>query len=568
MWSSLDGGEGMNATRLLVVLVMSLLVVRCWHLFIRDGSALSMALRNQVERPVRTVPKRGEIRDRDGRLLAGSRLMVDIRLPEGEILEGYQNKDGWSLDIDLSLISQLLVAFPEAQLREREGRFYPLDRLFSHVVGYTRPIDAGGFEDWDSEGYGLHDRVGAVGIEAAYETVLKGKEGETVRWVTPGGGERILDVVPPQDGAEVRLTLSAPLQWVAWEGLEDPSSGEVTKGVVILADPTTGEILAMVSRPAFSPLAFMGSRWEERAGGEGTGDELLHRATMGLYPPASTFKIVSATMAMERMGIDPYKTWDCKGWVQVGNHLFKGWRYDYGGHGHLDLLDSIAQSCDETFYYIAKIMAVDQRRPEYLSETARLYGFGAPVGIPLSEKKGTVPDGAWKRENRGEPWYGGDSVNMIIGQGFLEVTPIQLLAAYQPLAHSVRIIPRLVLSVGGQEMEAIVRPMPMEERTREILREGLLLVVQDDFGTAKRLRQIEGVEMSGKTGTAQVGGDRPNHGWFVGYGEIRVTEKSLRPIMILVFAEHGGSSSSSAVPIAGRVLAGVRDSWRDREGKR
>ncbi|MCH7493307.1 hypothetical protein IIA16_01145 [bacterium] len=533
--------------------VAILLVAATFRLQILQGARLGEEWRRQVHRQVTVPAPRGEIRDRDGVLLAGSRLFVDVWV-EGLELDAAR-KDGWWLDLDVGQVTEILAAHPEAKVRERSGRFYPFGRLLSHVIGYTAPIGPEQYEALRGAGYRLNDRLGATGLEAAYETTLRGRPGRSVRWTVPGRGAAESVVAPMVPGGDLELTISVALQIIAYESLVSPATGEPQDGVVIIADPTNGDILAMVSRPSYDPEPFLGpSRWSSPPASQADwGTEFISRATQGVYPPASIFKVVGAAVALQDLGIDPYKRWNCKGWVGIGNRVFKGWKE--GGLGWLDLIDSLAWSCDETFYYLA----LEMGGAELLAAQARRFGFGEPVGLPLPEAAGLVPDAAWQRSVKGEGWYTGHTANMIIGQGDMLATPIQLVAAYQAIANPDRIPPRLVRRAGGVVQPVRRLPTPISPRTREIIDEGLLQAVVE--GTARRCCP-SGTRMRGKTGTAQTGENSGLHGSFIGYGEIEVTDTETRPIMVFVLAEFGGSSSVSAVPIARRVLTAVRDHWR------
>lgn len=548
----MDGGKVTWARRI-ALLVAAALVAATFRLQVLDGSALGAAWERQVLQPRVLAPRRGDIRDRDGVLIAGSRLMVDVSGPGLEGLDAAE-EDGWYLDLDVAAAAEILRTDPSARLREREGRFYPFGRLLSHVVGFTAPIGPNRYEALRDAGYRRIDRLGATGLEAAFETALRGRPGQAVQWTVPGEGDETEVRVPAVDGADLTLTISVPLQIIAFESLVT-AEGAPQEGVVIIADPTNGDILAMASRPSYDPEPFLGpSRWSEAPPDPSAwGTEYIHRATQGVYPPASTFKIIGATVAMEDLGTDPYKAWNCKGWVGIGNRIFKGWKE--GGLGWLDLPDSLSWSCDETFYYLA----MEMEGPEHLAATARDFGFGAPTGLPIPEAAGLVPDRAWRRQVANDGWYTGHTANMIIGQGDMLATPVQVLASYMAIAGPDRIAPRLVRAVGGVPEPIRKGPTPVRPATREILLEGLQRATLE--GTASRCCP-EGTLMWGKTGTAQAGEHRGRHGWFVGFGEIEVTETESRPIMVLVLAEHGGSSSVSSVPITRNVLAAVRDHWR------
>ena len=555
----------MKLIRLFVVLSFFSLLFKGF--VIQNDDDLKERYQNRIYRKKTLYPERGIIFDRDGKILAGNRLSIDVRVPEDFNLKNFKKNDGWHLDIDLETLQNLKMDLEEdLKIRESSIRYYPYGRLFSLILGYTRPLDVSDVNNLSNHGYGMNQRLGASGIEMVYETTLRGQHGELFFRDLPDNyyENEILSKKDPVKGEDIHLSVSVPIQKFSWEILEDPETGEETKGVVIVGDPFTGEIYSMVSRPSYSPEGYMSSRWEEVPGSSNKG-ELINRATEGLYPPASTFKVVSAAAALEYMNVDPSRRYNCNGAVQVGNRIFHGWNED--GLGVLDMVDSLAYSCNETFYYLAMEVPEWNRDPKILQNTAFQFGFGERVGLPIPESSGLIPNNSWKKENIGEPWYGGDTVSMMIGQGSLLVTPIQVFSAYQGIAKGLRVSPMLVKRIGETEQDINYLDFPLSNSTLEILRLGLKTAVSE--GTAARTlidddwTRVEGVTMSAKTGTAQTGNDSLlPHGWFVGYGDIQVSEDVKKPIILLILAENAGLSSKSVVPKARKLIKDIRDYWR------
>tara|TARA_B100000029_G_scaffold205991_1_gene203813 strand:+ start:392 stop:2068 length:1677 start_codon:yes stop_codon:yes gene_type:complete len=540
-------------------------VLVCKAFLIQDNDSLKEKYENRIYRTEKLIPERGVIFDRDGKTLAGNRLAIDVKGLNDISLEDFKKSDGWYLDVDLETVKKLKMDFKDVEVRERSVRYYPYGRLFSLIVGYTRPLDINEVDNLQDY-FRRNERLGASGIEMAYETTLRGKDGEILFRDLPDKYYEDNVILSKEDsvrGDDIHLSLSVAIQKFSWEILEDSETGEETKGVVIVGNPMTGEIYSMVSRPSYSPEGYMSSRWEDVPGS--LKGELLNRATEGLYPPASTFKVVSAAAALEHMGVDPARRYNCNGSVRVGNRVFHGWNED--GLGVLDMVDSLAYSCNETFYYLAMEMPGWNRDPEILQNTAFDFGFGSKVGLPIPESSGLVPNNSWKKKNTGEPWYGGDTVMMMIGQGSLLVTPIQVFSAYQAIAKGSRLSPKLVKRIGSLEQDEVYLDFSLNDSTLDVLRLGLKTAVSE--GTAARTlidddwTSVEGVKMSAKTGTAQTGNDDLlPHGWFVGYGEIQVSENLKKPIIVLVLAENAGMSSRSVVPKARKLIKDIRDYWR------
>jgi len=551
-----------------VLIVFSFFALAYKGFSIQNNNDLKEAYENKIYRKKTLYPERGVIFDRDGKILAGNRLSIDVRLPEDFSLNDFEKRAGWYLDVDLTTLQSLKTDLKEElEVRESLVRYYPYGRLFSLVLGYTRILDDMDEDALLGHGYAPLQRLGASGIEMVYETTLRGQNGEILFRDLPDSYYDENEVLSKRDavnGEDIYLSLSLPIQKFSWEILEDPETGEEITGVVIVGDPFTGEVYSMVSRPSYSPEGYMSSRWEDVPGFSNS-SELVNRATEGLYPPASTFKVVSAAAALEYMNVDPSRTYNCNGAVQVGNQVFRGWNKD--GLGVLDMVDSLAYSCNESFYYLAMEVPGWNRDPKILQNAAFEFGFGSKVGLPIAESSGLIPNNSWKKENMGEPWYGGDTVNMMIGQGSLLVTPIQVFSAYQAIAKGSRVSPVLVKRIGEMDQDKKHLDFSFSGSTLDTLRLGLEIAVSE--GTAARTlidddwTRVEGVTMSAKTGTAQTGNDSLlPHGWFVGYGDIQVSEDLKKPIIVLVLAEHAGMSSKSVVPKARKLIKDIRDYWR------
>ena len=442
-------------------------------------------------------------------------------------------------------------------------RWYVYETLAAHLLGYMGEVGPDELKTLRPRGYRLRDVVGRSGLESAFEEVLRGEAGGLRLEIDASGREvKKLAEKEPIPGLNLELTIDLELQQQAEELIEGKGLG----GVVIMMDPRNGEIIAMTSRPTFNPNRFAGGilpeHWQEILASPG--DPLEHRAIRGQYPPASTFKLITALAALEEHVITPEQKINCGGRYRLGRRWYRCWRR--WGHGKIDLHRAIAESCDVYFYRLGHKLGVDR-----IAETARSLGLGAKTGIEISgEKTGLIPTSEWKLKMVGEPWQGGENLSIAIGQGYLLVTPLQLLASYAQFAmggkaYEPHLVRRVLRPDGQTEWEylpKIHREREFDPHTLEILKSAFRGVVNDRRGTgrAARLREIE---VAGKTGTAQVVRQEENlrdtdqlpeqlrdHAWFVAFAPVDDPVVS-----VVVLVEHGGHGGSAAAPLARRMLS-------------
>jgi penicillin-binding protein 2 len=336
-------------------------------------------------------------------------------------------------------------------------------------------------------------------------------------------------------------------------------------GAVVALDPRDGGVLAMASLPSYDPNAFSG-RIDSSVWRELTSDPmkpLQNRALSGQYPPGSTFKAYVAAAALEEGLRTPKTTVFCPGGFAFGNRTYRCWKR--GGHGTVDLLRSLMQSCDVYYYRAGLDLGIDR-----LAEYLKAFGLGAKTGIGLDgEQPGLVPTSAWKLRRFGQEWMPGETVSASIGQGYNLLTPLQLAVSYAAIANDGIVMqPRLVLEVvepGGvivPQPAQEVRRVPVSRENLDLVREGLHAVVDAPGGTGRRA-QVAGLSVAGKTGTAQVvrlektagktglAIPRPyrDHAWFASFAPVEAPE-----IVVAVLVEHGGGGGANAAPIAQRVL--------------
>lgn len=468
---------------------------------------------------------------------------------------------------------------PGLLVKESPIRDYVYGKLAAHVLGYVGEISLEELKRLTRAGYNYNggDIVGITGLEKEYELYLKGIDGiEQLEVNSRGEKVKSLGTKPPVPGNDLILNLDLELQKYVEDLLEkefqylreharkDPDLYPPTGAAAIVMDPNSGAILAMVSIPNYNLNDFVEGlsikEYQELV--NNPLNPLLNRTTMAAVPPGSIFKLVTGTAAIEYLDVRADTVfYDRSGEFYIPNwsRPYKNWHA--GGEGKLSFTRAIARSNNIVFYQLGYRL-YNKFRGEKLAETAREYGLGEKTGIDLPEEKdGLVPDAEWKRETRKEGWYPGDSVNLSIGQGGLLTTPLQLIDMISAIANGgVLYKPYLVdkiVSPGGEvivDFKPEVRSyLPFEKRTLQILRQGMTEVTNAVYengmrGTAARVFKDFPVKVAGKTGTAQTGSSRPNHGFFAGFAPVDKPE-----VAVLVFLENGNSSGYT-LPIAASIF--------------
>ena len=375
-----------------------------------------------------------------------------------------------------------------------------------------------------------------MGAERSFESLVRGQWGaQQVEVDSAGNVIRIMGEKPPLPGESIRLTVDIELQKVAEKALGD------TIGAVVAMDPQDGSILAMVSRPTFDPNIFSTriteAQWQQL---NSRGNPFLNRALQG-YPPASTFKIITTAAAIESGKFSPTTVLPTFPNVEVGGNLF--WDWNNRGFGPLGFAGALKWSSDTFFYQVGL-----KTGPDPIVEWMRRFGVGSKTGIELGveEATGLVPDEAWKLENLGEGWYVGDTVNMTIGQGYIQMTPLQVAVMFAAAANGgYRVTPHLLLD--QEETQTWRTSLGTKPSTIKVIQRGLREVV--DGGTGGRLNVPTVPNAAGKTGTAEAP-PFENHTWFGGYAPADKPE-----ILVVAFGEHSGEGGGSfAAPIAKQVL--------------
>lgn len=486
-------------------------------------------------------------------------------------------------------IAEQSYRLPGVSVEQVPVREYVYGELTSHVLGFMGPIPAVVADLYAEQGYANpNEQVGLSGLEFEYQDRLRGVPGEEVIEVDILGRIQRTegDPVPPVPGENLILSLDIRLQRVMQSALlESMRAQGADSAVAIAINPKTGEILGLVSLPSFDNNDFAEGLGEEYVALERDPNKpLINYAIGGLYPPGSTYKIVSATAALEEGIITGLTQITDNGPLYLPNRFFPNdfsqaqefvsWNHRLGiNHGRLNVVDALALSNDIFFYWIGGgyLEFFTGLGDKLLAKWTQIFGFGETSGIDLpGEVAADVPDDQWKRQIWAESWVTGDSYNMSIGQGYLLATPLEVLMSFVPIINGGTLYePRLVRDIvnadGGlvQDFQPVVkREISLQPTNLNLIRQGLWSAVNANYGTAVNAR-IPGITVAGKTGTAEYcdwipeeqdcrrdkDDNLPTHAWYVGYGPFEDPE-----IAVVAFVYDGGEGSEAAVPVVTKVI--------------
>ncbi|MCS6919430.1 MAG: penicillin-binding protein 2 [Fimbriimonadales bacterium] len=570
---------------LAVAFVLGVLIARLWYLQILHGEELTARAELVRTRLLRVPPPRGLIVDRNGQILATNRAQIIVsvvpdmlrRNPEriplvaqrlgmqpDELRELIQNP---RINPFTPLAVQKGVAFeqavdllesqynlPEVEVSLQAMRRYPHGKLFAHILGYVGQISQEELKeytarqeeatDWLSMRlYDGSDFVGKNGIERAYEFQLHGKPGGEQVEVTPLGRRvRTLQEFEPTPGNRVVMSLDLRLQQKAYELLQG------RKGALVALDPRTGEVLAMVSQPSFDPNLFVpripNEVWRPLINDPRA--PLNNRAIQSAYSPGSIYKPIVALEGLQRGLISTRSGVSCTGGYRAGTRTFRCWKR----HGSVDFYESITGSCDVFYYQLAQRLG-----PDALAQLSRAFGMGERTGIDLPhERRGLVPDTQWKREALKQPWFGGETLNYGIGQGYLTITPLQGAVMTMGIANrGVMYRPHLVREIRAPDGKLVETVQPEVIHRYEAAPQHWDAVIEAmartvDSGTGAAAR-VAGVRVAGKTGSAEFRKGGKTHAWFIAFAPAENPR-----VAICVMAEEAGGGGAIAAPIAGQWL--------------
>lgn len=579
------------ATILIVVLAFAVLIMRLFYLQIVEGEEYRRLSENNCIRLQRVEPARGLIFDRHGKLMVDNRPSFDLSMIPKDAyplentvdqLAGYLNIPAEELtasirsvkagayqpillkrDIGRDILAAVEVHkfdLPGVSVTVRPLRNYIYKNSAAHLLGYLGEINTSELKSGNYVGAKGGDYIGKFGAEKVYEQHLRGIQGgRQVEVNATGKVVRILHTLEAHPGHNIYLTIDQSLQLKAETLLKGHA------GAVVAIVPDTGHILALASSPSFDQNAFVSGltsrEWRDML--ENPLRPMENKAIQAEYPPASTYKIVTALAGLEEGVIDENTTFYCPGHYQYGNRVYRCWKKS--GHGKMTVESALAQSCDVFFYQVGQKLGVDR-----LAWYANVFGLGGKTGIALDhEAQGLIPTSAWKKKRFGVSWQGGETLSIAIGQGYNLVTPLQMATLIAAVANGgFRVQPEILRKIETAEGEVIcenkgqrLERLPFQQKNMEIVRRGLFKVVNKRGGTAWRSR-IKGLDFCGKTGTAQVFSRKGNtrrrdktpehlqpHAWFVAYAPADNPS-----IAISVIVEHGEHGSSVAAPIASQLI--------------
>ncbi len=563
-----------------------LLILRLFYLQILKGDEFELfSIENRI-RLINSPAPRGKIFDRNNKKIVVNRPSFDLKVfpnelknidKVSELLAGIIKMDKAEIEQSITRAKKKSAYLPfilikdidrdtlaaiESNKPDLSGitievnylRDYPEGKLGSLLVGYLGKPNKKDLKRFHLTNLDIN--VGKTGIEETFENDLRGSNGINYK-VIDALGRQVKSKLFQKDienketlpGNDIHLTIDIELQKKAEQLLKKK------RGSIIVVNVNSGEVLVMASSPSFDPVLFVNgiqqSDWNELTNNEY--HPMLNRSIRGTYAPGSTFKIVTALGALKENIIDEETTIFCPGHYKVGKKKFKCWKHY--GHGWVNLRSAIAQSCDVFFYITAEELGIDR-----ISKYAKIFGFGSGTGIELSEKDGLVPNRSWKYKQFKEPWYKGETVITSIGQGYLNVTPLQITMMTASVANGGTVLkPILIKRISDLEgkntmvsSSEVLSILPFDETQIKMVQDSLISAVNEESGTGKRAKVKHGT-VAGKTGTAQVISSKTkskkeiykDHAWFTAYYPAEKPE-----IAITVLIENGGSGGAVAAPLA------------------
>lgn len=497
-----------------------------------------------------------------------SRLIEKIRkVPKNDRFSPITIKTGITRD-QLARVETNSLTFHGVEINATSRRYYPYNELASHLIGYVNQINDDELQKLKVYGYRLGDVTGRMGIERAYEPMLRGANGLSASVVNAKGipqtdSESLALMrdwhdIEPISGKNIILTVDMEFQRILKEALRSYSTGGI-----VAVEPQTGRILGIASTPAFNPNSWSGrlSRDEHRDADTNPYKPMLDKTLLSFFP-GSVYKVITAAAALEEGLMQPQDTLNCPGYYEYGKQRRRFHCWKHSGHGAVSVVEALSVSCDVYFYKVGEKLGINT-----LADYARLFGLGETTGIGINnESAGTVPTREWHNKQSKEGFQGGFTLSTSIGQGDVKTTPLQIAMIYAALANGgtlyyPQIIDRIETADGTPIFtypKRVRTKLPFKRETIMTINQGLDMVVNSESGTAYNYR-LSNINVAGKTGSAQVISRRVksaavdfkyrDHAWFAAFAPIENPQ-----IAVAVFLEHGGAGSSNAAPVAMEVI--------------
>jgi len=542
---------------------------------IRGGLFLGRAEGNRIRLIINHAP-RGAIFDRNGKVLAqnlpGFTLVLDpqglpkekinqvaaklssiLNIPEVELLAKFKNVGDKLATLVTNLPIEKALAIdaesnnlPGVQLEVNPIRDYPYKEVTASILGYTAEADSKDIQGKIAIPYNLGDQVGKFGVEQSMEDTLRGIDGYDLETITAQGEKKGgIYKTEPAIGQNITLSIDIDLQKFVYNTLStEIRNVGATSGSAVVLDPSTGEILALVSIPSFDDNLFAKgiSEQEYSALINSSLKPLLNRAIGASYPPGSTFKMVSGTAGLETGTIKKDTKINDLGFITLGSHIFQNWLWidHHQTEGQINIVRAIARSTDTFFYQIGQRMG---EKP--IQDWAKTFGLGKTTGIELpGEEAGLVPTEEWKLQTKKEPWYPGDTLNLSIGQGDLLATPLQLSMVTACFANGGKLLSPTILKDNGPN---VIKENFLKKETIDTIREGLY---QDNIGDGN-VGWLFGnfkIPTAGKTGSAESGQVFP-HAWYTAMAPYPNAK-----IVATVQVENAGHGSEISAPVVKQIF--------------
>ena len=577
---------------LLMVGIWTLMVYRLYNVSIKSNFYYERLAKENVEQSSNIKPTRGEILDSSGKLLASNKIGFSLSIKPHMKLDSDEFKNLLELlkhsfkDIDTKLLKkvykkksspynhkyiqvidfipyyEMIKVYPKLSLNSNikvnaaTKRYYPYGKYLAHIIGYIGKANKKDVKK--DEIVKVVGKIGKAGLERYYNKVLQGELGSRVVKVNAYNKElELLKYIPPKSNRDIKLSVDVDLQRFIYDTVEDEN-----KTAVVIVMKTTGELLAAVSTPSYDPNLFVDgiSVKEWRKIQSNLEHPFTNKLVHALYPPGSTIKMGVALATSKVAGDLVFKHEYCHGYIKIGKskHKFRCW--SHWGHGDVDLRKSIRESCDVFYYNKALDIGIDK-----LSKNLKSIGLGIKTGVDLPrEYNGVIPDKKWKRKRYKQSWYMGETAIAAIGQGYDNVTLMQIARYTAFLATGYLVTPHFATVIDGKPYEGKVKKIHFNSLVFQTVRNGMYDVCNKKRGTAYKAMHNLPIVVAGKTGTAQVASIpqdvkkrakeadlayfKRSHAWLTTYAPF---DKPKYVISIIV--EHGGHGGSTAGPIAAKI---------------